>query len=346
MTVLLAISVQVRGKAFIFEYQKNIEVPERSELIISNKSGQITVTGAPVSVMTIDAVKNIRATDLEEAEEVAEHIEIKVNRSGQKVTVKTRVLKMTGRSSSFWEKLLGSGSDSFGTVDFTITVPHECDITIDNYSGDISVSDVTSSVHVSGSSGDFRLENIEGDIDINSGTGTVYLSDITGRIDIAAADSGIKLKSIAGAVDVRSTSGDKVGEYILGSVAISQTSGTIDLKYLSGDLRIESTSGDVTVEQEEGSVHIATHSGNVNVKTELQSDREYYVQSGKGSILFKVPELSSGTAKLETVSGEINAELPMSIRTFSQNRLTGSFGDGGRTITLVTSSGDITIGAY
>ncbi|UCD95106.1 MAG: DUF4097 family beta strand repeat protein [Candidatus Zixiibacteriota bacterium] len=346
LIILMVLAPQASGGSYSFEYQKNIDVPEKSELIIINTSGRIEIKGTPDQVISISALKNVRAADPEEAEEVAEHIEIKVSQSGRRVTVKTRYLKMSGRSRSFWQKLFGSGPDVFGSVDFTITVPQQCAIDVDNTAGDILISGVAGRVQASGTSGSVVMEEIEGDVFLSSISGDIHILNTNGQIDIGAAGSNIELNSVVGSVDIRSTSGDKKGEYISGPVTISQSSGLVDLRYLTGDLRVKSTSGMVYVEQEEGAVDIATHSGKVSVKTELFSDREYFVETTTGSITFLVPETSSGYVRMETVTGEINTELPLSVSSFSRNKLVGSFGGGDSKITLLTSSGDITLGEY
>ena len=71
--------------SYSFEYQKNIDVPEKPELIIINTSGRIEIKGSPDQAISISAIKNVRAADPEEAEEVAEHVEIKVNQSDRRV---------------------------------------------------------------------------------------------------------------------------------------------------------------------------------------------------------------------------------------------------------------------
>jgi hypothetical protein len=346
LIVLILLASQANGGSYSFEYQKNIEVPEKPELIIVNSSGRIEITGTPDQVMSISALKNVRAADPEEAEEVAEHIEIKVNQSGRKVTIKARYLGMSDGSRSFWQKLFGSGPDVFGSVDFTITVPQHCAVDVDNTAGDILISGVAGKIQASGTSGKVVLEDVEGDVFLSSISGDIQILDARGQIDIGAAGSNIELNSVSGSVDIRSTSGDKRGEYISGPVTISQSSGLVDLKYLTGNLRVKSTSGNVYVEQEEGAVDITTHSGKVAVKTELYSEREFFVETTTGSIFFTVPETSSGQVRMETVTGEINTELPLSVSSFSKSKLIGSFGTGGSKISLVTSSGDITLGEY
>jgi len=341
--VILLTGTNAGGKTFSFEYQKIVEMPENPELTVINTVGKIEIKGAPVEKMTVSAVKHVRATDQEEAEEVAEHIEIKVGQSGQKFSIKTNFMRYKNGSESFWNKLFGSGEDSFGAVDFVITVPHKCRLDIDNGGGTITISGIYDEVIAAGTSDNLSLTDIRGDLMLNSMTGDIFLNNIVGRSDITTGASNIEFHSITGAVDIHSTSGIKKGSHIMGPISISQTSGAVDVQYLTGDLKLRSTSGNISVQQEEGAVNIETHTGDVDIKTELFTDRDFYIETSTGSIDFKVPETSSGFIRIETTSGEINTKLAISIDSISQNRMTGSFGNGGPQITLRTENGDITV---
>jgi len=324
--LVLILGLSAQGKIYSFDYQKMVVLPTDPELFIINKIGDVEIKGAPVSRMTIDAVKHVRAADQDEAEVVAEHIEIKVSQSGRKLTVRTNFRKLKGSSDSFWSRLFGSGEDSFGSVDFVITVPQNCRVNVDNLSGSITVSGVHAPVNVTGTDEEIRLDDIHADAVINSMSSDINLTGITGRVDITTGGSNIEFNSITGAIDIHSTSGLKKGS-----------------TYLIGDLQLRSTSGNVSVEQEEGAVSIQTHTGDVDIKTELNSSRDYYVETSTGSINFSVPETSSGNIRIETTSGEINTKLPISINSVSQNKMSGSFGSGGPNITLITETGDIIV---
>lgn len=342
----LMLSPAVLGKSFHFDFQKNIDISGEIELIIRNTSGLIEVEGAMVDRVTIDATKNVRATDQEEAEAVADHIEIRVDKEGDRISIETRYLKMKKSPGNFLENLLGTGSDSFGSVDYRLIVPSGCKVDIENISGDIRIRRLDKDAHISETSGDVEVLELNGRLDLETISGRVELSDITGDIDIAGTSSNILLNSIKGLIDIRTTSGNIRGQYLSGSVTISQTSGYTDISNLFGDTRIKSQTGDIKILQESGSLELSTRTGNVDVQTELDSTRDYFVETESGRINFNVPETASGAVKLETVSGSINTELPLSIRQFTKSKLVGDFGENGPRIYLITSSGDITLGHF
>lgn len=334
------------GKSYHFDFQKNIDVSGEVELIIRNTSGIIQIEGASVDRITIDATKHVRATDQEEAEKVADHIEIRVEKNGRRISIETRYLRMKNAPGTFFEKLLGTGPDSFGSVDYKLIVPTNCEVEVENISGDIRISRLDKDVHISGSSGNIEVTELNGRLDIETISGRVELSDIIGDIDIAGTSADILFGSLKGAIDIRTTSGKVTGQYLSGSLTVSLTSGDTDISNLYGDVRIKSQTGDIKIQQEEGSLELFSRTGEVEVQTELDSTRDFYVETASGRISFNVPETASGTVKLETVSGSINTELPLSIRQFTKSKLVGDFGENGPRIYLITSSGDITLGQF
>lgn len=298
------------AESYDFEYQKNIDVAGKAELEIINSQGNIKIEGAPVDRITVSAIKHVRATDLAEAEEIADHIEIKAAKSGDQIHIEVRFLKITRASDSFWKKLFGTGPDSFGSVDFQISLPYYCKLDVDNTAGNI------------------YIDNLDNDIRIASASGEIELNGIEGNIDIAGTGANILMRSIQGNSDIRTTTGN------------------VEAQDYFGGIKIKSTSGDITLYQENGNHELATHSGDVRVKTELNSDKEFRVETDTGRIFFSVPAAASGSVKLETISGNINTELPLTVQQFSKNKLAGTFGHRGPKIVIESQSGDITLGQY
>jgi hypothetical protein len=344
--IMFAWPITLNAGEYKFEYHKDIEVTANAELMISNTSGAVEIKGAPVDRIVIDAVKSVKATDAAEAEEVARHIDIKVKKSGNRVSIITSYIKMDDRSRSFFERLFGAGGDSFGSVDYEIKVPMDCTIEIDNLSGEILVSEVNKPVYVSATSSDMHLHTIRGSIEIEGISGNIKIAEIEGDVDINATSSDIKIDSITGKIDIHATSGSATGRNIWGAISLAQTSGDVYLERLIGEIRVKSISGSIYLEQDSGSIDIVTQSGNIEIKTQPYNECKYYAESNSGRIYFAVPATSSGNLNIETISGDISTEMPITIRSKTRNRLLGGFGESGPGINLKTSSGDITFGQY
>ncbi len=119
-----------------------------------------------------------------------------------------------------------------------------------------------------------------------------------------------------------------------------------DENEVEGDIRIKSSSATITIQQIRGAIDLVTLSGEVKIQTELDSPRDYFVETNSGSITFIIPEASSGVLNIETQSGDVQAEMPVAVKSVSRNRLVGEFGRGGPTIRLSSSSGDVTVALY
>ena len=159
-----------------------------------------------------------------------------------------------------------------------------------------------------------------------------------------AAD--IELSSIEGEIQVDNTAGKTRGEFLFGPVTVRQQQGEIDLRWVEGDIRIKSSSARITIQQSRGAIDLTTLTGEVKIQTELDSPRDYLVETNSGSITFIIPEASSGVLNIETLSGDVQTEMPVAVKSISRNRLVGEFGRGGPTIRLSSSSGDVTVALY
>lgn len=291
--IMLILNIPAQAEEYSFDYQKIVEVREPIQLNLYATKGNVTVVGGSDNRIIIDAVKRVRGTNRNEAEEVADHIEIKVKSGENHVDVETHYLQMVNRGKSFWSRLLGTaGTDSYGDVDFQITVPTRTSVTIVCLNGNVDISSVE---------GDVVVENF---------------------------------------------CGSTAGEYIFGSIALEQPTGQIDLHWVEGDIRVKSTSSTISIIQVRGAIDLSTSAGVVNVQTELDSPRDYFVETGSGSITFSVPGSSSGLLNIETQSGEIRTEIPVTIKSVSRKKLVGQFGNGGPTISLSSGTGDVDVVLY
>lgn len=292
LVIFLLISTNSFAKEYTFDFQRiyNEIQPDRLELIIPR--GKVIIVGSEDDRVVIDAVKHIRAGDADEAQDVADHIEIKASEDGSLVRIETNYLRYHGRGVKFWQKLLGGGSDTYGVVNYTIAVP----------------------------------------TDIN-----LYINGI-------AAD--IELSSIQGEVEIENENGNTLSEFIFGNITIKQPTGKVDLQWIEGDIRIKTASAKIDVNQVRGALDITSQTGDVFVRTELDSSRDYFVKTNSGSVNFSIPEMSSGKLNIETVAGDINTEIPISIESVSNYKIVGEFGRGGPEINISSSTGDVSVALF
>lgn len=310
LALLLLVSAG-SAKEYSFQYQRIIEIEKTAEFSLALVNGDVEIVGGEDNRLIIDAVKRVHAVSMDEAAIVADHIEIRVDQSGDKIDVSTNYLRMMNRSPSFWEKVLGvGGSESYGEVDYRITVPIGVDIAVVN------------------TTGDFIVQNVFGDIALQS----------------SAAD--ISLNAVEGNIEIDNNSGETRGDLLFGSILVRQAMGTVDLKWVEGDIRLKTKSADVFIHQERGSLDVTGGSGKIKIKTNLDSGRDYFVQSVSGDIEFLVPEIASGRLEITSEMGDIKTEVPVAIDSYSRQGLIGQFGRGGVNISLQSGSGDVNVAQF
>lgn len=301
----------LQAKEYRFDYQRIVETGPRAELELNYISGNLEIISSIDERVVIEAVKRVDAVSMDEAQLVADHIEIKVEQDDNHVAVTTNYLRMRNRSASFWEKVLGTGgSDSYGEVDWTIHVPQGCRVSVVNTSGDIDIS------------------------------------HILGDLDIRTSSAKITLNSIEGQINIENASGTTRGELLFGPVTLRQAQGEIDLRFVEGDIKIKSFAADISVRQDRGSFDLTTSTGNVSIETYLDSSRDYFVETESGNITVSIPETSSGNLRIESQTGDIRTDIPIAINSMSRRQIEGTFGVGGVSVHLMSISGDVTVAQF
>ena len=254
-TAILAMVATAQADEFTFDYQKNITVSEPAELDLTAVKGRIVITGTPQDKIIIEAVKTVPASSREEAEEVADHIEIKVRTSGSKVRVETNYLKMINRSSSFWSKLLGTGSsNSYGAVDYKISVPSRTSVSIMSTDAQIELSSLEGEMLIENSTGSTRGEYLFGQVTLIQPSGEIDLNWIEGDIRLKSNNSSISIIQVRGAIDLTTAAGVVNIQTELDSPKdcfVETTSGAIKFSVptaASGQLDISTDSGEIRTE--------------------------------------------------------------------------------------------------
>ncbi len=133
---------------------------------------------------------------------------------------------------------------------------------------------------------------------------------------------------------------------LFGPVTVRQDQGKIDLQFVEGDIRIKSSSADIDVRQDMGSIDLTTRTGNVTLQSNLDSSKDFFVETESGNISLMIPETSSGNIRIESQTGDIKTEVPIAIKSMSRKQVEGTFGVGGVKISLISLSGDVKVAQF
>jgi hypothetical protein len=125
-----------------------------------------------------------------------------------------------------------------------------------------------------------------------------------------------------------------VGRTVNGEVEATRLNGDIDLTTVNGSVTF-STTGTGRAATVNGSIH--GDMGRADWTDTMA------METVNGSIVLRFPESLSTEVRASTVNGEITSDFPVSVSRASRRKLEGTIGGGGRTLTLESVNGSITL---
>ena len=151
------------GDAFKAKYERteNVSVPaaDVAELDVETNVGSITVTGADVTDCDITAEITVKAKTKEEAQKLAEEVEIEVETSGDKLTIKAK------KPAALKKRSLA--------VDFKITAPKRLKLSCSTHVGTVKVSDIQGPIKANVNVGSIICRQVFADVELESNVGDV-----------------------------------------------------------------------------------------------------------------------------------------------------------------------------
>lgn len=182
-------------------------------------------------------------------------------------------------------------------------------VILDTHSGGIIARDMTGYLNVDTGSGSAEVTGMDGDLLIDTGSGSVRVSDVTG--DDVVIDTGSGRVAAEGVAARR--------------IVIDTGSGSIQLRASSArDVRLDTGSGSVEAE-------LADAIDNLLVDT------------GSGSVTLRLPADLGAMLAIETGSGGIDVDFPVTATRRARDELRGTIGDGTGRIVIDTGSGSVRI---
>ncbi len=323
--------------------------------------GDIRVRASRDSSPSVVATIRAGGRSEEEAARVAAAYSVAVERAGRGVRVSvaggpTRVRDADARLS------LGA------SVDLVITVPEGVELHIDTRSGDIVAAGPFGPCRVETRYGGVSLEHVAGSVTARSDSGDVLVRHATdGEVAAESGYGSVRLEDVAASA-LRAAS--KSGDVVLvgaraGTMELDTHYGAVSVSGADGDLRAATRSGDIDVIGMRGAVKARSQYGQVVVEGVLtglaaksSSGRvtaralegstnlvDWELSSGYGDVVLHVPPGFGCELEASTRHGEIGCELPINLPAGRRRSgaLRGTVGNGGRTVSLQSSSGNLAL---
>ncbi|HEY8832359.1 MAG TPA: DUF4097 family beta strand repeat-containing protein [Gemmatimonadaceae bacterium] len=205
----------------------------------------------------------------------------------------------------------GHGHNNVGDAQYDVSVPRGSRLILEAVSGDIIAR---------GSRGEIEATSVSGDVDVSDGVRAVSAEAVSGSVHASQVNGNLRTETV---------SGDLRAENVSGNVEASSVSGVIQLAGIqSKDVRTETVSGDIT------------YTGSI------EPSGRYSFEAHSGTIRLNIPRGSGAQFSVETFSGDVSADVPITIppgRGRKEGRMEFTIGDGRARVTANTFSGEIVI---
>ncbi|HUE75909.1 MAG TPA: DUF4097 family beta strand repeat-containing protein [Chloroflexota bacterium] len=161
-------------------------------------------------------------------------------------------------------------------------------------------------------------------------------------VDVTSSSGNVDLRDLRGAILAQGSSGNVTVANATAPVTVQTSSGRITLENVTGDLNVTSSSGRIQGSQLARVQNVITSSGGATLAGVF--DGATRIQTSSGDVTLRGEPESSARVEVVTSSGSIHVRnLELSDRRDEQRRLSGVLGDGEGTLSIQTSSGDVTL---
>ncbi len=278
---------------------KVVKAGSGTTLVLSNLSGDITVTGGPGSEIRIEATKRGRGRDSADARKQLDMVDVEVTDHAGRVTVTTVYRASPNRIA----------------VDYKVLVPATVPIEVKSLSGDVTVGSLKAMVHAETISGNMTAASLGQDSWLKTVSGNVNVSSsaVTGEISVSSVSGNIRAQGLK----VRSLSvGTVSGDVEMSSTACERAS----VRSVSGNVDI---AGPVA---KGARYEVKSHSGDIRFGLDGKTGFEVSATSFSGSLKSDLPLTSRGATSgrergrhqvLQGVFGDGSAQFD--VQAFSGN---------------------------
>lgn len=324
------------------KFERTVELQHAMQpgttLAVSTASGSIDVAGQETDHAQVVATIVARAGSEEEAQELAEAVEIGFEETAERLEIKADRPQTDGNRSI--------------SISYEITLPRQSHVECNSASGSIGVTDLNGNVKAHAASGSVKAARVEGSVRLDSSSGSVRCEQVEGGdVRLASASGSVRLlkASNAGVCDLHSSSGSaRASDVQADSIKVGSASGSvtladaqaeaIDLHASSGPVKAESiTCSRLTAESVSGSVSVV-------FSPSAPSDLVAEVGATSGSVTVVVPPGFAGQVDLSASSGSVNVDLPVTVQgRIDKRHVKGTIGEGSGRLTAHTASGSIRV---
>ena len=181
---------------------------------------------------------------------------------------------------------------------------------------------------------------------MNSVSGDLFVSGTRGEVNAESVSGDIEASDVVRRLSIESVSGSQQISNVTGDVRSAAVSGRVEMRNVEGDIEAESVSGRLLLlDVRSKFVKAGSVSGRVAFAGPIDPAGRYEFESHSGSIRLAVPENTGAMLRVETFSGHVESDFPVTLQPNrgTQNRFEFQIGNGRARISAESFSGSINI---
>lgn len=224
---------------------------------------------------------------------------------------------------------LGGQRGNFGwgnvSISYTVETPEDTEVRARSGSGDVQITGVHQPVAITVGSGTARVDDVGDNVTIEIGSGTIQASRIEGSVSFRSGSGTLTFRDVK--EDVRGSTGS-------GSIEVDRAHGRVNVSTGSGPIRVNAAMEDLRA---------TTGSGKIEIHGNPANNSFWDLGAASGEITLAVPNAASFALTARTGSGDVRADIPISIEEQTRKFLRARVGDGKAHVSVETKSGNIRI---
>jgi len=294
---------------------RQLDAAPGGKLVVDVDFGSVNVAAGADDKVILEAQRKVDFNDETKEKEYLANVPITVTNGGNVVTVRSR-----GTKPNDWN--VGHRETD---AKYVLRVPKKFETALRTDGGAISVTDLTGNLNAHTSGGRMTFARLEGTLDGETSGGFIEVEDCRGPINIETSGGHIKVAR---------------GN---GSLSAHTSGGRIEVRNFSGDTEVRTSGGALDLENISGKLIGKTSGGSVRASIPGPLIGDVKLETTAGNIDFSVPATAAFELDANTSVGEVVSRLPIQTSDVHREHLRGTLNGGGKSVTLGTSAGNITI---
>ena len=182
LSFLAGCGITLSSRAGQVKYERTVQLSAAlspgSTLAAKTHNGSIAIDGARVADCNLTATISTRAATAEEARRLAENTKIRLQRFGNKLTVKID-------KPWLWTNQVSVSLDA--------KVPHQTNLELLTHNGTVGIADIGGRINVTTYNGDVTSEKLSGTTKVETHNGSITCKDISGDARLITHNGGVRM---------------------------------------------------------------------------------------------------------------------------------------------------------